>query len=143
MASTGVQLTPTAGRATASMTADVTTAITPGRRITPCASRCQRSSADAAALPFLRSSFVPHIASSAGATASEATAATIATLAPAMPIERAKPRGKTVSVPSAAATVTAENATVRPAVAIVVRTAACRAAPPASSSRKRVTRNSV
>ena len=60
-----------------------------------------------------------------------------------MPIERAKPSGKTVSVASATATVAAENATVRPAVAIVARTAARGSAPPASSSRKRVTRNSV
>ena len=67
----------------------------------------------------------------------------MATLAPAIPIERAKPSGKTVSVASATATVAAEKATVRPAVAIVARTAARGSAPPASSSRKRVTRNSV
>jgi hypothetical protein len=71
----------------------------------------------------------PHIRSSAGDTAREAIAATIATLAPAIPIDWAKPSGNTVSVASATATVAAEKATVRPAVAIVVRTAAAGSAP--------------
>ena len=69
-------------------------------------------------------------------------AATIATLAPAMPIDLTKPSGNTVSVASATATVAAENATVRPAVTIVVRAAVRGSAPWRSSSRKRVTRNS-
>src|SRR3712207_7276075 len=46
---------------------------------------------------------------------SAAPAATSATIAPARPIDCRKPWGKIVSVPSAKATVTAENATVRPA----------------------------
>ena len=70
-------------------------------------------------------------------------AAITATIAPAIPIDWAKPSGKTVNVASAAATVAAENATVRPAVTMVARTAVCVSAPAASSSRKRVTRNSV
>jgi len=61
--------------------------------------------------------------------------ATTATDAPARPIDCAKPSGKTVSVANATATVAAENATVRPAVRIVVATAACGSAPACSSSR--------
>ncbi len=57
----------------------------------------------------------------------------MATVAPAMPIDFRKPCGNTVSVISAAATVAAEKATVRPAVAIVVRMAPVGARP--SSSR--------
>ena len=74
---------------------------------------------------------------------SAASAATTATIAPAMPIDFRKPCGNTTSVISAPATVTAENATVRPAVAIVVAIAPAPAPWRASSSRKRVTRNSV
>ena len=66
---------------------------------------------------------------------SEATAATSATVAPAMPIDFRKPCGNSVSVISATATVTAENATVRPAVFSVVRSASGVAPPPRSSSR--------
>ena len=141
--STGVQFTPVAGSATASISAAVTAATTPGRRMTPCARRCQRSCAAAAPRSCFGSSLRPHSASSAGEIASAATAATIATVAPAIPIDCAKPSGKTVSVASAAATVADEKTTVRPAVAIVVRIASRWDAPPPSSSRNRVTRNSV
>jgi hypothetical protein len=60
-----------------------------------------------------------------------------------MPIDFRKPIGKTVRVARATATVAAEKTTVRPAVRIVVRTAPrvgpCRS----SSSRYRLSRNSV
>ncbi len=52
-----------------------------------------------------------------------------------MPIERRKPSGKMASVAIAAATVTELNATVRPAVAIVRRTASGPGPSRASSSR--------
>ena len=139
-APTGVQFTVRAGSATASITAAVATAITPGRRMTACAMRCQRSSA---AADCLRASLWPQSASRAGETSSEAMPATMATLAPARPMDCAKPSGNSVSVPSAAATVAAEKTIVLPAVFIVVTTAACGSAPLASSSRNRVTRNSV
>ena len=111
--------------------------------MTACARRCQRSSAAAAPASLARQQLVAPEREQRGRDGSEAIAATTATLAPAMPIDCAKPSGKTVSVASAAATVAAEKTTVRPAVAIVVRTAARGSAPFASSSRKRVTRNSV
>jgi phage tail sheath gpL-like len=79
--------------------------------------------------------FAPHTASSAGEIVSAQTAATSATVAPAMPIDFRKPSGNTTSVASAHATVTAEKQTVDPARPIVVRSASCSDAPPASSWR--------
>ena len=78
---------------------------------------------------------MPHAASSAGVITSAAVAATSAVTAPARPIEIAKLSGKTVSVASASATVSAEKTTVRPAVVIAVVIAAGTSAPRASSSR--------
>ena len=89
----------------------------------------------------MTASLRPQMANVAGAITSAAAPATIATAAPAIPIDFRKPSGNTVSVISASATVTALNATVRPAVCIVVRTASGLSL--ASSSRKRVTRKSV
>ena len=83
------------------------------------------------------------MANVAGAITSADMPATSDTAAPAMPIDFRKPSGKTVSVISAKATVTALKATVRPAVFIVVRTALAPGPCWVSSSRKRVTRKSV
>ena len=76
-------------------------------------------------------------------TSERAPAATRATTAPAMPIDRRKPIGNTVRVIRATATVSAEKTTVRPAVAIVVEIAPGPGPCRVSSSRYRVTRNSV
>ncbi len=84
----------------------------------------------------------PRIPSSAGSSVSDTPAAISAHSIPPTPIEYRKRWRKTISAASAAATVTAENATTRPAVASVTRSAASRSRPPASSSRKRLTMNS-
>ena len=70
-------------------------------------------------------------------------AATMATTAPARPIDFTKPCGKTVRVIMAAATVAAENSTVRPAVRMVTPMASRGSVPESSSSRKRVRTNNV
>ena len=108
--------------------AAVTAAITPGRRMTAWASRCQRSCAAAAPRRAARAC-APQSASSAGETASEASAATTATLAPAMPIDCANPSGNTVSVASAAATVAAREDDGAPGRAHRRGTAAAASAP--------------
>jgi hypothetical protein len=59
---------------------------------------------------------VPSTASSAGSVTSAAVAASSATAAPPIPIENRKRCGNTSSDASAAATISAEKATVRPAV---------------------------
>ena len=122
------------GSATASIAIAVSGATKRARRMTKWASRYQRSSASAA-VPRERASLAPHSANSAGEMTSAASAATAATVAPAIPIDFRKPCGKIVSVMSAAETVAAENATVRPAVAIVVRMAPGVAPWTSSSSR--------
>ena len=67
----------------------------------------------------------------------------IATAAPPIPIDCRKLSGKTISVASAAATVAALKTTVRPAVAIVSRTAFAPGPLRSSSSLYLVSRNSV
>ena len=62
---------------------------------------------------------------------------------PPKPIDRRKVCGNSSSEASATATVRPEKATVRPAVAIVTRTASPVVRPPSSSSRKRLTTNSA
>ena len=84
----------------------------------------------------------PSTASNAGSTVSETSAAISATAAPPIPIEYRNRCGNTVSDASAAATVTDENSTVRPAVASVRRSAADVSGWRSSSSRKRETTNS-
>ena len=71
----------------------------------------------------MTASLEPQTAKIAGAITSAAAPATSETTAPAIPIDFRNPSGKTVSVTSASATVTALKATVRPAVRTVVRTA--------------------
>jgi len=129
------------GSARASIAAAVTAATSPGLRMTAQATRRQRESLAATVLAG-RASLRPQTANSAGETMSAAVAATAATVAPAIPIDLRNPCGNTVSVISAHATVAAEKATVRPAVRIVARIAAGGSAPPASSSRRRVTSRS-
>ncbi len=136
VSSTGVQTALSAGRASASITAAVTTATSPGRRITACESRYQAPSLSGRSGRRRRlASFWPQMANSAGEIVSAAAAATRATTAPAMPIDWRKPSGKRVSVIRAADTVAALKATVRPAVVMVVRIAAAPAPELSSSSR--------
>ncbi len=136
-----VHTTLSAGTAATSIAAAVTIAIGPGRRMTARANRYQRPSV-ASGSGCRRASFMPHRPSSAGDTTSADAAATSATTAPAIPIDLRKPCGNSVSVASAQATVIAENTTVRPARDIVMPIASRTPAPPASSSRYRVTMNS-
>ena len=77
------------------------------------AARCQRAGASA----LIRS---PRSTKSAGRTSRETAPASGATMIPPIAIERRNGSGKTSSEANAAATVTALNATVRPAVASVV-----------------------
>ena len=60
------------------------------------------------------------------------------TAIPAMPKERIVAPGNTKRLDNAAATVAAENNTVRPLVAMVRRTASCVSKPAPRSSRKRL-----
>ena len=132
--SIGLHSARRAGAAKASITTPVAIATAPGRRMTACERRYQRPRS--AVLPrSLRASLVPHRPNIAGAITSEATAATTATVAPASPMDLMNPSGNTVSAASATATVLAENATVRPAVRIVVSTAPVVGPWAASSSR--------
>lgn len=80
----------------------------------------------------------PRTTSSGGMTNSALAAAMATTPTPAKPNERRKYCGKTRSAASAAATVEAENATVRPAVCTVRRTASSTLAPVASCSLNRL-----
>ena len=102
--SIGVHTARSAGSASSSISAPVASATGSGRRITACASRYQPPRL---VRRGLTASFSPQSANVAGAITSEAAPATSATTAPAMPIDFRKPSGKTVSVISAAATVTA------------------------------------
>ena len=115
------------------MTSAVTTAIAPGRRMTACAIRYQRASARCARSFALSLTF--HSAKKAGASRHEAAAATRATPAPPMAIDCRKFSGNSSSVASAMATVSALKTTVRPAVAIVSRTALAPGPLRSSSSR--------
>ena len=131
--------------------AAVAAAIGPGRRITACekryhgpsrtcaASRCIETCQRLRLSEFTRG---PSTASRAGSTVSDTTAAVSATSRPPTPIENRKRRSNTISDAIAAATVTALNATVRPAVRSVARSASLVSEPVASSSRKRETTNS-
>ena len=83
------------------------------------------------------STFGPSTASSAGRTVSAASIATSTAAIPPNPIERRNTCGKNSSEPSAIATVSPENATVRPAVAIVVTSADSVSLPARTSSRNR------
>ena len=85
----------------------------------------------------------PSTASSAGSTVSAATIATSTAAMPPNPIERRNICGKNSSEASATATVRPENATVRPAVAIVRDQRRLGVLPGASSSRNRLTTNSA
>ncbi len=118
--STGVQLARSDGIASATIRAAVTAAIRPGRAITRPAIRYQRSCAPPRSRAF---SFTFQSANSAGAIVSDASAAMTATLAPPIPIDCRKLSGKTVREAIARATVAALKTTVRPAVAIVSRSA--------------------
>ena len=100
-----------------------------------CSEACQRFGLSA----FTRG---PSAARIAGSSVSETSAAISAHATPPTPIEYRKRSGKTSRAASAAATVTDENSTVRPAVAIVARRAGPVSSPRSSSSRKRETMNS-
>ena len=73
--------------------------------------------------------------SSAGTTTSDAAAASRAVATAAYAIEWKIVNGKTSSVPTATATVTAEKITVRPEVRSMIRIASGVSLPPRSSSR--------
>ena len=118
--SMGVHSARSAGAARASMTTPVAIATAPGRRITACERRYQRPDVSDRPGRSLRPSLAPQTANIAGEITRAAVAATTATIAPAMPIDLMKPSGNAVSAARATATVAAENATVRPAVRIVV-----------------------
>ena len=81
----------------------------------------------------------PMTASSAGSSVAEAAIDTSGTSSPPTPIERMKGSGMNTSSASPIATVAPENSVARPAVAIVVRSAACGSSVWPSSSRKRNT----
>ena len=131
--------------------AAVLAATAPGRRITARERRYQKPDCSCAASrrraarqrrglsAFTRG---PSTASRAGSSVSATSAATSATSAPPMPMEKRKRWGNTSSEDSAAATVTAENSTVRPAVRIVATSARRVSCVRSSSSRKRETMNS-
>ena len=142
--STGVQTARSAGRARSEhQRAGARAATGSGRRMTAWASRYQRPAPPGARAGAGRRASRPRSRTSRARSRARRAPATSATTAPAIPIDCRKPSGKTVSVIRAKATVTALKATVRPAVAIVVRTAPAPGPWRSSSSRKRVTRNSV
>ena len=142
-ASTPVKRIERNGTASTTSSAVAPIATGTGRRISACASRYQPPRSPRAARSAARrqrrgeSAFTrsPSRTKSAGRTVSEISPASGATSPPAMPIERRKPSGKIASVAIAAATVTELKATVRPAVAIVRRTASAPGPSRASSSR--------
>lgn len=82
---------------------------------------------------------VPIEARIAGSTTTAANAAISTALIPPKPMLRRKVSGNSSRPESAAATVSAETATVLPAVSTVRRVASIESCPPASSSRKRPT----
>ena len=85
----------------------------------------------------------PAIASSAGTRVSPASRATTTTATPAAPMARNVGSSKVNSADRQTATVSAEKAIVRPAVAAVRSTAAGTSAPAARSSRNRLTMSSA
>jgi hypothetical protein len=85
----------------------------------------------------------PKAPSSAGIKVMAASMSSSTTTRLDSPIERRKSSGKTSRPASDAATVAPENATVRPAVAIVATTAPSTSPPCARSSRKRDTISSA
>ncbi len=137
-ASMPVQWIPRAGTATTSISRVAARAVRPGRCITARASAYQRPAPSAArcTLPSLRASS----RSSGGSSSRVTAAAASATAAPPMPIETRNRWGKTVRQAMAAATVTALNETVRPALLSVAARALPGSAPGwPSSSRNRET----
>jgi hypothetical protein len=85
----------------------------------------------------------PTSASSAGTSVSAASSATTTTATPAAPMARNVGSSKIISADSETATVSAENAIVRPAMAAVRSTASGTDSPPARSSRNRLTISSA
>jgi hypothetical protein len=84
----------------------------------------------------------PSTASSAGSTVSAASMSTTTVATPPYPIDRRNTSGKSMRLASATATVTPDTATVRPAVAMVLASAASVEPDLRSSSRNRPTTNS-
>ena len=132
------------GRPSAISTVALAMAIGSGWRITQWANRYQpprssgRAARSAARCQLAGASaftFVPSRAKSAGSTVSATSPASGAMISPPMAIERRKPSGNTSSDANAAATVTALNATVRPAVWRVARSASTPGPCRTSSSR--------
>ncbi len=85
----------------------------------------------------------PSSRSRAGRRVSAATMATVTAAIPPNPIERRNAWGNTSRELMAAATVSPENSTVRPAVRMVVVMASDGSRPASSSSRNRLTTNSA
>ena len=141
-ASTPVHWARSVGIATRTIATAVTAAIVPGRRRTVAVIRAQRVWVGFGT-PARGISLVPIRANSAGRMSSATEAATRATTAPPMPIDLRNCCGKTTSESMAAATVSALNTTVRPAVDIATLIASCTSRSAPSSSRKRDTRNSA
>ncbi len=135
VASIGVQTAERAGRARPSMTSMVVAATAPGRRMTAWERRYHRPRSSGPVLRERRSSLAPQRPNTIGEIRSAASAATTATTAPAMPMDVRKPRGKTVRVAIATATVAAEKTTERPAVRMVTAIASAVAPRRATSSR--------
>ena len=114
-----------------------------GRRIRACASRYQPPCSPAAVRSTARRqrgsapAFTrrPSRTKRAGSTVSAISPASGPTRPPAIPIDWRNPSGKIATVATAAPTVIDENATVRPAVASVARTASAPGPWRASSSR--------
>ena len=144
LASKPVNATRRKGSPSTTSTAAAAIATRPGRRITPresryqkpsCARRASRSPARRHRAGDSALTRGPSSASSAGSATRASVAATNATSIPPMPIEYRKRCGKTSSEARAAITVSAEKATVRPAVVIVRRSASKPGPTRASSSR--------
>ena len=150
-ASTPVNSIRRNGRPSAISATAATVAIGAGRRMTARDSRYQPPSCTCAASRLiatcqrLRLSALtrgPSAASSAGSTVSDTNAAVSATSTPPTPIEYRNRSGNTSIAAIAAATVTEENSTVRPAVRTVARSASAVPSARPISSRKRETMNS-
>ena len=116
-----------------------------GRRMTACATRYQRSCVPR----FLsRGQGMRHLStrrptreSRAGSRVTELSTANATTATPAYPMELRKRAGKRMRPVKQMASASPEKATVRPAVAVVRRTASSTSDPAASSSRNRLTMN--
>ena len=151
VASTPVKSIRRNGNPMAISSADADTATSTGRRITRCECRYQKPERSPAASRAIASfqrrgppalTRSPSAPSNAGSSVSDTSAAISAHIAPPTPIEYRNRCRKTISAASAHATVTALNATTRPAVRSVTASASSRPFPDASSSRKRETMNS-